>query len=277
MALCLPASYAENYPLGCCVECIHVLRDRCAHTAPTWAFIRRDCRIQCFVVEAEHRQVIRPTLFLVNDMPQDRRPAKSIRVLLAEDQGMMRGALALLLGMEPDIEVVAQVGRGDEIVDAALLARPEVALLDIELPGRSGLDAAADLRDEVPDCRVLILTTFGRPGYLRRAMEAGAAGFLVKDGPVEDLAEAIRQVLRGETVIDPALAAAALSAGPNPLTARERDALGASVDGATIADIAAALHLSESTVRNYLSSAIGKTGTRNRMEAVRAARQQGWL
>ncbi|MFB6633094.1 response regulator [Streptomyces sp. NPDC056362] len=200
-----------------------------------------------------------------------------IRLLLAEDQGMMRGALALLLGMEHDIEVVAQVGRGDEIVDAALLARPDVALLDIELPGRSGLDAAAALRDEVPECRVLILTTFGRPGYLRRAMEAGAAGFLVKDGPVEDLAEAVRQVLRGETVIDPALAAAALSAGPNPLTGRERDALAASVDGATIADIAAALHLSESTVRNYLSSAIGKTGTRNRMEAVRAARRQGWL
>ncbi|MFI8516731.1 response regulator [Streptomyces sp. NPDC085481] len=210
-------------------------------------------------------------------MPQDHRPLSRTRVLLAEDQGMMRGALALLLGMEPDIEVVAQVGRGDEIVDAALLARPEVALLDIELPGRSGLEAAADLRDEVPDCRVLILTTFGRPGYLRRAMEAGAAGFLVKDGPVEELAEAIRKVLRGETVIDPALAAAALSAGPNPLTARERDALGASVDGATIVDIAARLHLSESTVRNYLSSAIGKTGTRNRMEAVRAARQQGWL
>ncbi|MFE5542342.1 response regulator [Streptomyces sp. NPDC056534] len=200
-----------------------------------------------------------------------------IRLLLAEDQGMMRGALALLLGMEHDMEVVAQVGRGDEIVDAALLARPDVALLDIELPSRSGLDAAADLRTEAPDCRVLILTTFGRPGYLRRAMEAGAAGFLVKDGPVEELAESIRQVLRGETVIDPALAAAALGAGPNPLTGRERDALAAAVDGATIADIAAALHLSESTVRNYLSSAIGKTGTRNRMEAVRAARRQGWL
>ncbi|WP_282692058.1 response regulator transcription factor [Streptomyces sp. CC208A] len=210
-------------------------------------------------------------------MPQDHRPATSIRVLLAEDQGMMRGALALLLGMEPDIEVVAQVGRGDEIVDRALVARPDVALLDIELPGRSGLDAAAELRDEVPDCRVLILTTFGRPGYLRRAMEAGAAGFLVKDGPVEELAEAIRKVLRGETVIDPALAAAALGAGPNPLTAREREALAAAVDGATIADIAGRLHLSESTVRNYLSSAIGKTGTRNRMEAARAARRQGWL
>ncbi len=189
----------------------------------------------------------------------------------------MRGALALLLGMEDDIEVVAQVGAGDEIVDAALAARPDVALLDIELPGRSGLDAAADLRRECPDCRVLILTTFGRPGYLRRAMEAGAAGFLVKDGPVEELAEAVRRVLRGETVIDPALAAAALSAGPNPLTGREADVLKASVDGATVADIAGRLHLSESTVRNYLSAAIGKTGTRNRMEAVREARRQGWL
>ena len=198
-------------------------------------------------------------------------------MLLAEDQGMMRGALALLLGMEPDLDVVAQVGRGDAIVDAVVTYRPDVALLDIELPGRSGLDAAADLAREVPDCRVLILTTFGRPGYLRRAMEAGAAGFLVKDGPVEELAQAIRRVLTGETVVDPALAAAALGAGPNPLTARERDVLNASVDGATVADIAAALHLSESTVRNYLSSAIGKTGTRNRMEAMRAARQQGWL
>ncbi|WP_328326020.1 MULTISPECIES: response regulator transcription factor [unclassified Streptomyces] len=200
-----------------------------------------------------------------------------IRVLLAEDQGMMRGALALLLGLEEDIEVVAQVATGDAIVAAVLDANPDVALLDIELPGRSGLDAAADLRTQAPGCRVLILTTFGRPGYLRRAMEAGAAGFLVKDGPVEDLAAAIRRVLAGDTVIDPALAAAALSAGPSPLTARECDVLNASVDGATVSDIAGKLHLSESTVRNYLSSAIGKTGTRNRMEAVRSARQQGWL
>ncbi|WP_086726114.1 response regulator transcription factor [Streptomyces carpinensis] len=210
-------------------------------------------------------------------MPRDHRPAESVRVLLAEDQGMMRGALALLLGMEEDMEVVAQVATGDAILDAALAHRPDVALLDIELPGMSGLDAAAELRARVPGCRVLILTTFGRPGYLRRAMEAGAAGFLVKDGPVEELAAAIRRVLGGETVVDPALAAAALSAGPNPLTARERDVLEASVDGATVADIAGRLHLSESTVRNYLSSAIGKTGTRNRMEAMREARQQGWL
>ncbi|MFE6091612.1 response regulator [Streptomyces massasporeus] len=203
--------------------------------------------------------------------------ARPVRVLLAEDQGMMRGALALLLGMEDDIEVVAQVAAGDAILDAALAHRPDVALLDIELPGRSGLDAAADLRVRVPGCRVLILTTFGRPGYLRRAMEAGATGFLVKDGPVEELAAAIRRVLAGETVVDPALATAALSAGPNPLTTRERDVLKASADGATVADIAAGLHLSESTVRNYLSSAIGKTGTRNRAEALREARHQGWL
>ncbi|MCF3965364.1 response regulator transcription factor [Streptomyces fuscigenes] len=204
-------------------------------------------------------------------------PGRRVRILLAEDQGMMRGALALLLGMEDDMEVVAQVATGDAIVSEALAARPDVALLDIELPGRSGLDAAADLDRRLPSCRVLILTTFGRPGYLRRAMEAGAAGFLVKDGPVEELAGAIRRVLAGERVIDPGLAAAALSAGPSPLTARERDVLNAAVDGATVADIAGRLHLSESTVRNYLSSAIGKTGTRNRMEAVRSARRQGWL
>lgn len=203
--------------------------------------------------------------------------AHPIRVLLAEDQGMMRGALALLLGMEADIEVVAQVSAGDEIVGAALTHRPDVALLDIELPGRSGLDAAAELRERVPGCRVLILTTFGRPGYLRRAMEAGAAGFLVKDGPVEELAGTIRRVLDGDTVVDPALAAAALSAGPSPLTARECDVLRASTDGATVADIAVTLHLSESTVRNYLSAAIGKTATRNRTEALREARHQGWL
>ncbi|MFJ2301403.1 response regulator [Streptomyces sp. NPDC087787] len=210
-------------------------------------------------------------------MTGDRGPAKCIRLLLAEDQQMMRGALALLLGMEDDMEVVAQVSAGDAVVDAALAHRPDVALLDIELPGMSGLDAAAELRERVPGCRVLILTTFGRPGYLRRAMEAGAGGFLVKDGPVEELAAAVRRVLAGETVVDPVLAAAALSAGPSPLTARECDVLRASADGATVADVAAKLHLSESTVRNYLSAAIGKTGTRNRTEAVREARRQGWL
>jgi two-component system response regulator DesR len=202
---------------------------------------------------------------------------EKIKVLLAEDQGMMRGALALLLGLEPDIEVVAEVGDGASVVQTAVRERPDVALLDIEMPGIDGLTAAAELRRRLPGCKVLILTTFGRPGYLRRAMEAGASGFLVKDGPVEELAAAIRRVLAGERVVDPALAAAALSAGPNPLTERERDVLAAAVDGSTVADIAARLHLSESTVRNYLSAAIGKTGSRNRIEAVQVARQQGWL
>jgi two-component system response regulator DesR len=200
-----------------------------------------------------------------------------IKVLLAEDQGMMRGALALLLNLEEDIEVVAQLADGASVVGTALETRPDVAVLDIELPGRSGLEAAGELRQRLPSCRVLIVTTFGRPGYLRRAMEAGASGFLVKDGPVEELARSIRRVLAGERVIDPALAAAALSAGPNPLTRREQDVLTAAVDGAMVGDIARRLHLSPATVRNYLSSAIGKTHTRNRMEAVRAARRNGWL
>jgi two-component system response regulator DesR len=201
----------------------------------------------------------------------------TIRVLLAEDQGMMRGALALLLDLEPDLEVVAQVSSGDAVVAAALEARPDVALLDIEMPGGDGISATAELRRRLPGCRVLILTTFGRPGYLRRAMEAGASGFLVKDGPVESLAAAVRRVLAGERVVDPDLAAAALAAGPDPLTDRERDVLREAGDGSTVADIAKRLHLSESTVRNYLSAAITKTGTRNRIEAVGVAQSRGWL
>ena len=200
-----------------------------------------------------------------------------IRVLLAEDQEMVRGALAALLGLEDDIEVVAQVGRGDEVVEAALAARPDAALLDIEMPGIDGLEAAAALHDALPGCKVLILTTFGRPGYLARAMRAGVSGFLVKDAPAEQLATAIRRALAGASVIDPALAASALAAGPNPLTERERDALGAAAAGATVADVAAQLFLSEGTVRNYLSTAIAKTGTRNRVEAARLARERGWL
>jgi len=200
-----------------------------------------------------------------------------IRVLLAEDQAMMRGALAVLLDLEDDIEVVAQVADGTEIVPAAVEHRPDVALLDIELPGVSGLEAAAELAEAVPECRVVMVTTFGRPGYLQRAMAAGAAGFLVKDGPVEGLADAIRRVAGGATVIDPELAGMALRAATNPLTGRERDVLAAAEDGATIADIAAELHLSESTVRNYLSDAIGKTGTRNKTEAALLARRNGWL
>jgi len=200
-----------------------------------------------------------------------------IRILLAEDQGMLRGALARLLDLEPDLRVVAQVGRGDQVVAAAIDTGPDIALVDIQMPGLDGIAAATALRLAVPACRVLILTTFGQPGYLRRAMQAGAAGFLVKDGPVEDLAAAIRRVLTGEHVIDSALAAAALSAAPNPLSPRERDVLAAAVDGATVADIAATLHLGEGTVRNYLSAAIGKTGARNRAEAAHTAATYGWL
>jgi len=200
-----------------------------------------------------------------------------IKVLIAEDQGMVRGALKVLLDLETDIEVVAEAGRGDEVVALAGRCDPDVALLDIEMPGMDGLDAAAALHAALPSCVILILTTFGRPGYLRRAMEAGASGFLVKDGPVEELAAAIRRAVGGERVIDPSLAAAALSAGPNPLTAREQDVLRAAVDGSTIAAISDRLALSEGTVRNYLSSAIQKTATRNRTEAVRVAEANGWL
>jgi two-component system, NarL family, response regulator DesR len=200
-----------------------------------------------------------------------------IRVLLAEDQAMVRGAIAALLDLEDDLEVVAQVGTGDAVVPAALELRPDVALLDIEMPGMDGLTAAAQLHDALPECRVLILTTFGRPGFLRRAMQAGAAGFLVKDGPAGELADAIRRALAGERVIDAGLAAAALTEGPNPLSGREREVLGASSDGSTVADIAGRLFLSEGTVRNYLSSAIQKTGARNRVAAVHAAREKGWL
>ncbi|MBO2452880.1 response regulator transcription factor [Actinomadura barringtoniae] len=200
-----------------------------------------------------------------------------IRVMLAEDQGMVRGALATLLGLEDDLEVVGEAANGDEAVTVAADVRPDVALLDIEMPGRDGLSAAAEIGRAAPDCKIMILTTFGRPGYLRRAMEAGASAFLVKDSPAQELAAAIRRVVAGERVIDPALAAAALSAGPNPLSQRERDVLAAGADGSTIADIAARLHLSEGTVRNYLSAAINKVGARNRIEAVHAAQAQGWL
>jgi two-component system response regulator DesR len=201
----------------------------------------------------------------------------AIRVLLAEDQAMIREALAALLSFEDDIEVVAQVGRGDEVTAAALASKPDVALLDIEMPGMDGLTAAAALSQACPGTKIVILTTFGRPGYLRRAMEAGASGFVVKDSPADRLARTIRQVLSGQRVIDPELAAAALSEGASPLTPRERDVLAASQDGATIAEIAAALYLSEGTVRNYLSACIQKTGARNRTEALRVAEERGWL
>jgi two-component system response regulator DesR len=204
------------------------------------------------------------------------------RLLLAEDQAMIREALATLLGLEADLEVVADVGRGDEVLGALQAAEQagmpvDVALLDIEMPGMDGICAAERAHAAYPGLRIVILTTFGRPGFLRRAMEAGASAFLVKDAPAAELAAAIRRVVAGERVIDPDLAAAALADGINPLTSRERDVLAACEGGATNAEIAARLFLSEGTVRNYLSACIQKTGTRNRTEALTLARQKGWL
>jgi two-component system, NarL family, response regulator DesR len=200
-----------------------------------------------------------------------------IRILLAEDQAMVRGALAALIALECDMEIVAEVGRGDEVVAVARATHPDVALLDIEMPGIDGLSAAAALHAELPTCRILILTTFGRPGYLRQAMENGVSGFLLKDAPSAQLATAIRRVLVGERVVDPQLAMAALSEGNNPLTERERAVLAAATHGTSLAGIAASLSLSEGTVRNYLSVAIQKLGARNRIEAARIAEQKGWL
>ena len=201
----------------------------------------------------------------------------SIRLLIADDQALVRGALAALLDLEPDLEVVSEVGRGDEVIEAARNARPDVALLDVEMPGLDGIEAAAALRTAVPGVRVLMVTTFGRPGYLRRAMEAGAAGFVVKDTPATQLADAVRRVHQGLRVVDPSLAAETLVAGTSPLTGRESDVLRAAREGGTVADIAKELHLSEGTVRNHLSAAIGKTGARTRAEAARIALDNGWL
>jgi two-component system response regulator DesR len=200
-----------------------------------------------------------------------------IRVLIAEDQAMVRGALASLLTLEGDIEVVAEVSRGDEVVAAARDAAPDVALLDIEMPGGDGLSAAGDLADALPDVRAVILTTFGRPGYLRRAMESGARGFVLKDAPATELATAIRRVMDGERVLDPTLAAAALADGESPLTPREAEVLAAARGAAPVADLAETLHLSQGTVRNYLSSAMQKLGAHSRAEAVRVAEDKGWL
>jgi two-component system response regulator DesR len=201
----------------------------------------------------------------------------TIRLLLADDQALVRGALASLLDLEPDMIVVAEVGRGDEVVSAARRSSPDVALLDIEMPGIDGLEAAAQLRAEVPGCRVLMVTTFGRPGYLKRAMQAGASGFVVKDTPAAQLADAVRRVSQGLRVVDPALAADSLIQGDSPLTERESDVLSTARTGGSVADIARMLHLSEGTVRNHLSSAIGKTGGRNRADAARIAEENGWL
>ena len=190
---------------------------------------------------------------------------------------MVRGALKALLAMEGDIEIVAETDRADRVVPLALQTHPEVALLDIEMPGGDGISAAGQLRKELPSCTTLILTTFGRPGFLRRAMESGASGFMLKDAPAHELALAIRRTMAGERVVDPGLAAAALSAGVSPLSDREREVLVAGQGGASIAEIAKALFLSEGTVRNYLSSAIQKLEVSNRTEAARVAEEQGWL
>ncbi|KRF34836.1 response regulator transcription factor [Nocardioides sp. Soil805] len=200
-----------------------------------------------------------------------------IRLLLADDQALVRGALAALLDLESDLTVVAQVGRGDEVVEAARESGADVCLLDIEMPGLTGLEAAELLRSELPGVRSLIVTTFGRPGYVRRALDAGAAGFVVKDTPARELADAVRRVHAGLRVVDPTLAAESLMAGPSPLTARETEILRLALDGSPVATIARAAHLSQGTVRNHLSSAIGKTGASTRGEAARIAQSRGWL
>ncbi|GAA3653809.1 response regulator transcription factor [Nocardioides ginsengisoli] len=201
----------------------------------------------------------------------------TIRLLLADDQALVRGALSALLSLEPDLEVVAEVGTGEEAIEVARELRPDVALLDVEMPGMDGIAACAEVRAASPGTRVLIVTTFGRPGYLRRALQAGASGFVVKDTPASQLADAVRRVQQGLRVVDPALATDSLVSGESPLTARETDVLRAARDGGSVAAIAAALFLSEGTVRNHLSSAIGKTGASNRTEAVILADGNGWL
>jgi two-component system response regulator DesR len=199
------------------------------------------------------------------------------RVLIAEDMAMIRGALVALLSREPDIEIVAELERGDQIVDAALRTQPEVALLDIDLPGLDGLSAADQLHQRVPDCRTLILTGLGQPGNLLRALSVHVRGFILKEAPAEALADGIRRVVAGERVIDPELVATALDTGQSPLTARESDALRAADTGLSTEQIASQLAVSPATVRNYLSNAIAKIGGRNRIDAIRIARNAGWL
>jgi two-component system response regulator DesR len=200
-----------------------------------------------------------------------------IRVLLAEDQVMFRTAVGRLLQLEDDIEVVAEVARGDEIVPAALTARPDVAVVDIELPAQDGISAASELRQRLPGCRTLILTMYGRAGFVQRAMAGGVSGFVLKDAPVEVLAAAIRRCAAGEEVIDPALAARALRAGSSPLSSREREILAACAEGLSTAEIATRQWLSDGTVRNRVSEILAKLGARNRAEAVQIARDNGWL
>lgn len=200
-----------------------------------------------------------------------------IRIILADDQALVRGGLAALLALEPDLEVVAEVGRGDELEEAVEQLRPDVCMVDIEMPGGDGLTATRRIRDRYPQVSVLIVTTFGRPGYVSRALDSGAGGFVVKDTPAPELADAVRRVHAGESVVDPQLVRDSLSSGRDPLTPREKDVLRQALSGAPVADIAGALHLSRGTVRNHLSSAIAKTHTSTRAEAAREAQQRGWL
>lgn len=200
-----------------------------------------------------------------------------IRLLLADDQGLVRGALAALLGLEPDLEVVAQVARGDEVLAAARAHAIDVALLDVEMPGMDGIEVCRQLTEHLPHVHSLIVTTFGRPGFLRRAVEAGAGGFVVKDTPAGELADAVRSVHDGIRVFDPTLATESLLDGMNPLTEREQDVLRVALTGVPVNDIARQIHLSHGTVRNYLSSAIGKTHTATRAEAAQVAQRRGWL
>lgn len=200
-----------------------------------------------------------------------------IRLLLADDQALIRNALVALLELEDDLVVVAQVAAGTEVLPAVLEHRPDVCLLDIEMPGVDGIEACRLVRENVPETRVLMVTTFGRPGYLRRALDVGASGFVVKDTPAAELIDACRRVHAGGKVVDPHLAADSLAGGPNPLTQREAEILRIAIDGATVAEIAARLHLSAGTVRNHLSAAIGKTGAKTRVEAARLALSRGWL
>ena len=202
---------------------------------------------------------------------------KPIRVLIAEDQTMLRGALAALLDLERDIAVVAQAANGREALRLANELAPDIVITDIEMPERSGLELASDLKSGNGKARVIILTTFARPGYLRRAMDAGACGYLLKERPVSELVEAIRRVHTGLRVIDPALAVDAWGAEEDPLSERERQVLNRASEGLSSAEIAAQLHLSEGTVRNYLSDVINKLGATNRVDAARIARSRGWL
>ncbi len=200
-----------------------------------------------------------------------------IRVLIADDQALVRGAIAALLGLESDLDVVAEVGSGRDAVATAVRERPDVVLMDVEMPGMDGIEATRQIREQVPRTRVIMVTTFGRPGYLKRALVAGASGFVVKETPAAQLADAVRRVHRGLRVVDPSLAMDSLATGDSPLTPRESDVLRAAADGATVAVIARRVHLSEGTVRNHLSAAMGKTGGSTRAEAVRVADENGWL